>query len=78
LREEIREIRRFDALVDDDASRMMVIEFRTVTFRRTVNGELVSIEGPIRWMLANGSQVNRVHDKTYKVLFTGQVLRDST
>src|SRR5689334_12379797 len=76
MREEIREIRRFDALADHDASRVTVIEFQTITFRRTVNGKLTSIEGPIRWMLTDGSQVNRMENKTYKVLLTGHMLRD--
>ena len=74
--ESIQEIRRFDALPDDGASNVTIIEYRTVTLRRTVNGELQSIDGPIHWVLADGSQVDRVEDKTYKVLLTGQMLRD--
>ena len=74
--ESIQEIRRFDALPDDGASRVTIIEYRTVTLRRTVNGELQCIDGPVRWVLPDGSQVDRVEDKTYKVLLTGQMLRD--
>jgi hypothetical protein len=73
--ESIQEIRRFDALTDDSASSVTIIEYRTVDLRRTVNGELQSIDGPVRWVLPDGSQVNRVEDKTYKVFLTGQMLR---
>jgi hypothetical protein len=74
--ESIQEIRRFDALPDDGASGMTIIEYRTVPLRRTVNGELESIDGPVCWVLADGSQVSRVEDKTHKILLTGQMLRD--
>lgn len=71
----MREIRRFETLAAD-GSKVPVIEFQWVTTRRDVNGRLHSTESPKLFGLADGSQVNRVEDKTYKVLHTGQVLRD--
>jgi hypothetical protein len=75
MRETAPKIRRIEGLADD-GSRVTIVEFGTVTFRHTVNGKLTTIDGPVRWALTDGSQVNRVEDKTYKVFSTRQVLRD--
>jgi hypothetical protein len=70
-----KEIKRFETLADD-GSRWTIIEFQPVTIRRTINGELIAINGPTRWKLTDGSEVNRMENKTYKVLHTGQVFWD--
>jgi len=71
----IKEIRRFETLADD-GSTVPIIEFQWVTIERTVNGKLTTMESPVLLGLTDGTQVNRVKDKTYRVLSTGQVLRE--
>jgi hypothetical protein len=75
MAEIIKEIRSFEALADD-GNRVTIVEFQTVTIKRSINGVLESVNGPIRLALTDGLQVNRVEDKTYKVFHTGKVLRD--
>lgn len=76
MSQNIKEIRKFEALAAD-GSRALIIEFQTVDLKRTVNGKLIAIEGPIRFALADGSQVKRMPDgKTYRVQLTGQMLRE--
>ena len=75
MRETFKELREFDA-VSDDGKRVTIFERQRVTLARGVNGTLHSFDGPIFLELEDGSHVNRVEDKTYKVFFTGQILRD--
>ena len=71
----IREIERIETLADD-GSKIPVIKFQWITITRTINGKLTTMESPVLFGLTDGTQVNRVKDKTYQVLSTGQTLRE--
>ena len=67
-------IDRFEA-VSDDGQQFTVDVYQDVTTTRTLNGAASQIRGLKRVALSDGRDVNRIDEKTFKIVSTDQVIR---
>lgn len=73
-RERDEEIDRFEA-VGEDGAIYTVIVYQTVVESRLFSAEGKRTAGPKRLLLLDGSPVNSIDGRTFKVVATGEIIK---
>lgn len=69
-----REIDRFEA-IGTDGSPYTVLRMQEFALRRTINGELVRLDGVSYFKLSSGEHVNSLKDGSFQIFETGKIIR---